>query len=97
MDIAQILVSNGAQLRGALINQTIFLERQMDEYLSLYYCSTPKKKHELFDLLLGEKLSFDAKRNAIIFLLNKHNSAILKKHDKLDENLNRIMKKRNLL
>jgi len=70
--------------RGAIINETIMLERLIDDFIVNYFCTDAKKKVELMELIIGTKrMIFENKVQVFKVLLDKHFPEILEKNKTL--------------
>ncbi|WP_419803524.1 hypothetical protein [Mucilaginibacter sp.] len=96
MDKADFVAAYASKARGTIINQIIFLERVIDEFLSGYFCDNLIKKRELMELHLGDKLPFEVKRNIFSILLKDHYPDFLIKHPKLIKDIISVIEHRNI-
>jgi hypothetical protein len=60
------------RIRGVIISHTVLLERNIDEYLCNYFCSTEEKKWELMELVISERMDFHEKTEAFTEILRKN-------------------------
>jgi hypothetical protein len=91
------LMKSGEQIRGNILNDVTFLEKLIDNYITSYFCSDEVKKKEFFEMISSERLSFDAKRQILLFLLETHNEDFYKTHKESLGYLQIIMRQRNVL
>jgi hypothetical protein len=83
--------------RGMILNQTIMLERAIDEYLCLHFCQTKIKRTELMDLIFGtERMSFDIKRNIFKILSNRYHTDFIKDNPTINSDIKQIVETRNI-
>lgn len=98
MNEATTLMSNAAVLRGIILNDAIYIERLIDEFLSRYFCGNdPDKKRDLMELIICEPLNFDIKRLAFIEIVKKEYQDFLIKNPSFKSDIDSIMKDRNIL
>ncbi len=64
-------IKNSEFYRGVIISQTIQLERLIDEFIARYFIPGSKKKLELMELLISDRMSFNDKADVFIHLLKK--------------------------
>lgn len=84
--------------RGIIINETIFLERLIDDYIANHFCKTEDTKTEMKLLILcTDRITFGSKKEILQFLIETHNKETLKNHPKLFTDLTTILEQRNIL
>lgn len=92
-----LLLANQKFFRGEILALTVAIERQIDNYISQYFCADTKKSNELNELLLyTEKITLDMKRQIFTHLLKKNNSQFLKAHPDFLKYLEEIVPHRNV-
>jgi hypothetical protein len=85
-------------IRGLIINETIYLERLIDEFLGRHFCPDPAKRVELFELILGnERINFESKRQILQFVLEKHHKKLVDENKSIFSDLKKIIDERNFL
>lgn len=84
--------------RGAIINETIMLERIIDDYISAHFCDTAEKRLELLENLMAtNRIIFENKVQIFKSILEKHNPQFLEKHPSLFNNiLKTVIPERNV-
>lgn len=84
--------------RGVIINQTIMLERIIDDIIANYFCGQTKKKIELLELIIStNRMIFENKIQVLKFILKNNNIAFLTENEKaFSEILNLIIPERNI-
>jgi hypothetical protein len=66
------MFEDASMVRGFFINETIFIERIIDDIFSRFFCDTYKKGHVLKEMFLStERITFEMKRQGLKHLLNK--------------------------
>lgn len=84
-------------VRGKMIDQTIYLEMHINEYLANHFCDTDEKRVEIMDLLFGtNRITFDAKRQMLIILIKNNIKDFDSKFPLLNSELKKIMEERNV-
>ena len=87
------------QIRGALINEAISLERMIDYFIACHLCKTENKRQEFCELILGtERMAFGAKKQVFEALRDKYNKSDKEKKltNSISKNLKNILKRRNV-
>jgi hypothetical protein len=85
-------------MRGLIINETIYLERLIDEFLGRHFCPDKIKRSELFELILGnERISFESKRQILKFVMDKHFKTVVDTNKNIFSDLKEIIDERNFL
>jgi hypothetical protein len=65
--------------RGLVINQTIYIERLMDIYVSEYFTEDIVKQHELQELILGDRrMTYGSKYEVFHYLINTYKNDFIK-------------------
>jgi hypothetical protein len=84
--------------RGVIINETITLERIIDEILSHYFCGLSPKKQELMELIIcTNRMIFENKVQVLKVLLEKHKPLFLKSNPTLFTDITKtIIPERNI-
>lgn len=59
------------RIRGSIINWTINLERSMDSYISKHFFTDKKKRLELMELIISDRVSFFEKTQILKELLTR--------------------------
>lgn len=91
-------LSTAIKVRGKIINETIYLERLIDEFLGRFFCSDPTRQAVLFDALLGtERITFENKRQIFQFVCERHYVQIKKENKDLFKDISTIIEHRNVL
>ncbi|MEJ5996100.1 hypothetical protein WG904_16850 [Pedobacter sp. Du54] len=94
----QKLFALGVDTRGNIINQTIMLERLIDEYLSNHFCKTQKSVVEIMDLIFGNKLiTFESKHQVFREILNRHNKDFQSANKTIHKDIDEIIRIRNIM
>lgn len=74
-----LLLGNQKLLRGEILDYTIKIERQIDEYLSTHFCRDEKRKNQINELLFfTERITLDLKRQIFVNLLKQNQSNYIK-------------------
>lgn len=97
------LEAESDMIRGRIITLTIWLERQMDEFISGYFCNdkyhNADKRIELLELIICERMDFYKKTKAFTDILEKdcQNKGIdfNKTYPSIKKELGEIAKDRN--
>ena len=105
-DIFQV----AAEYRGSIINETIWLEKRMDDYIAYYFCDDVNRTQEMHLLFWGDnRMSFEGKKQIFDYIARKHDldwykqyislrSAPVKKGSiSMNNDLCYIMEQRNIL
>jgi hypothetical protein len=69
----------------------------IDEFLSSYFCNDPQKQSDLMQLVISEFLTFDIKRQAFDFIIDKNFTEFRTKNPDFSNKINNLMKQRNIL
>ena len=84
--------------RGELINQTIMIERAMEQYLVQHFCTESDRQIELLETLLSTThVSFFAKLEVVIIILERHDPTFLYAYPDVKKELTDIMEQRNII
>lgn len=95
--IKQLLISV-IDLRGAIINDVIFLERVIDDFIANYFCTDTIKRDELMELVLtNERYALGSKIEVMVRILKKHYPEFYKEYPNIKGELDFISEKRNVL
>ena|SRR5258708_27825322 len=85
-------------LRGGIINEVIFLERVIDDFLSNYFCPDHEKRDEMMELILtNERYALGSKIDVLVRILEKHYNEFYKANPTIKGDLVFILEKRNVL
>jgi hypothetical protein len=88
----------GYLYRGQIINDTIYLERRIDEALTRHFCVDEEKKKELFELIIAsERMTFSNKIQVFEYLFRKHHKAFVEKYPLIFADLKNINEERNIV
>lgn len=72
------LVKNASDIRGAIINDTILLERYIDEYIARYMTTTQEKKLDLMEMILcTNRMTYSGKTEVFVEILVKTGSPLV--------------------
>lgn len=83
--------------RGMIINQTIMLERAIDEYLCLHFCKTQEQRTELMDLVFGtERMTFDLKKQIFKIISSRYHPNFSKENPIIHSDIKIIVETRNI-
>jgi hypothetical protein len=85
------------QIRGHFLNEFIFIERLIDEYLTRHFCDETQKRKELFEFIMCENVAFEPKRLLLWHIMNIYDNAIYIKHKSKAEGMTTLMTTRNKL
>lgn len=92
-------LSYADRIRGAIISHTVLLERNMDLFISRYFCSTKDKVLELMELLVSERIDLSKKTETFIQILIKeclcYGEDFNKKYPRIKTDLKEIYETRN--
>jgi hypothetical protein len=79
--------------RGTIINETILLERLIDDYIASYFCGEDVKKIELVDLVIStNRMIFENKVQVFKYLVEHHDKELIKKNpDMINDILNVVI------
>ena len=82
--------------RGEFLNQIIFLERSMDEYIAKFFCSTKTKRDVMLSLILRTvKIGLSNKKDISTWIIKNRDKQFRKLHPKSVSELTEIVKYRN--
>lgn len=91
------IYQNSLQLRGAILEGTVNIERLIDDYLSNYFCDDNSKGNELKEMLWHtERINLSGKKDVLFILLNRYEKDFLKKHSTFVDKLERLIPHRNI-
>lgn len=104
------LYKEAAKYRGEIINETIWLEKRMDDYIAYYFCDDTDRNREMHLLFLGDnRMSFEGKKQIFDFIARTHDiewyqsyksrrsTSVKKGSIAMNNDMCYIMEKRNLL
>lgn len=84
--------------RGQIIGDLIYLERQIDEFISKYLCDTEEKQKEIFELILAnERMSFNSKIQVFEFLCKKHEKDFYNSNPDIFKDIKVLNDERNIV
>jgi hypothetical protein len=90
------LFSKAIFVRGALLNDIIFLEKVMDNWLAVYFGHDKIRQSEIFELVFcHESLGYNAKVQIFCEITKRHCPDFERQNPKLKANLEEIGKHRN--
>lgn len=91
------LYNKSMMVRGGLINDTIFLEKVIDEWLSKYFCSNKVRKNELFEMVFcNDRLTYNSKIQVFHEIVKNHCKSFNRQNPKLINDLEDIGRHRNI-
>lgn len=94
----EIMAPRIAELRGSILNEVVYLERLMDEYLCRHFCSDKSKRLDLLSFLMAtDRITFDNKRGILKILMERDNKPFVLNNKSIFSDLETIMKERNFL
>ena len=84
--------------RGIIIDETITLERIIDEYISKYYCSNEESSKELMEMLLcTNKITFENKMQIFKVIIDKKKDDFNSRYPTfISDILHKIIPQRNI-
>jgi hypothetical protein len=84
--------------RGLIINETIMLERLIDDFIIEHFCKDQEKQKELRELIIAtNRMIFENKIQVLKVLLERHHKYVLEANPKLtSEILEKIIPERNV-
>nr|WP_294942316.1 hypothetical protein [uncultured Mucilaginibacter sp.] len=84
--------------RGAFINQVAYIEKKMEFFVAYHFCRNIQRAHEMVEFLTGDRfVSFESKRMAFQYVLERHHGELYKKSKGKFESLTKIQNERNKL
>jgi len=90
------LFSKAIFVRGALLNDVIFLEKVIDNWLAVYFGKDKIRQSEIFELVFcNESLTYNSKIQIFCAIVKKHCPEFDSKSPKLKSDLEEIGKERN--
>ncbi|MFZ5978024.1 MAG: hypothetical protein GTN67_05840 [Hydrotalea flava] len=90
-------VYDAAHRRGLLIDRTVILERQMDEYISHRFCSDEDARIDLLSLIISSRrMTAKDKVEVLLALLKKHDAEFYKTHTGIKTTFETILATRNM-
>ncbi|HEX7414214.1 MAG TPA: hypothetical protein VF411_09230 [Bacteroidia bacterium] len=95
--ITNLIKEAGCIYRGKIIDDVIYLERHIDEYLSRYFCQEKEKQKDLFEMILGSRLSWLPKLQVFTLILETHKKEFLLKHSNFIKDLEKLSAERNIV
>ncbi|WP_018345015.1 hypothetical protein [Cytophaga aurantiaca] len=96
-EITKQMQIHSMEIRGHYLNEFIFIERLIDEYLTRHFCDEAHKKKELFEYIMCENVAFEPKRLLLWYVMEKYDNEIYIKHKSKSEDLTFLMTTRNKL
>lgn len=84
--------------RGVILNETIMLERLIDEIIAHYFCGLSTKKQELMELIIcTNRMIFENKIQVLKVLLERHKPDFLKSNPTaINDITQKIIPERNI-
>lgn len=93
-----ILIQKGSGVRGKIINETIVLEKFIDNFLSIYFGGTKPKQKELFELVFcNDRFNFSAKYEVFNYLIKSHYPSFSKENPTFSTDIKKIIEDRNIM
>lgn len=66
---------------GFVVSQTVIIERKIDDCLAKHFCVSKKRQKDFKQILLyTERMTFNFKKEALVFLMNEYYKDFLKEH-----------------
>lgn len=91
---------NSDRIRGSIIAWTINLERAMDNYICRYFLEDKKKRFELMELFVSDRMQFKDKADALVQIVSKNcmkeGKVFKKEYPRMAKELEEIAKTRNI-
>jgi hypothetical protein len=85
-------------IRGIIINETTYIERLIDEYISSHFCKEQVLKEEIIARIFsGTKIGFTAKKELFLDLLKTHNEPFYIENINTINKLAEIVEFRNIV
>ncbi len=92
----EVLLNKASFTRGAMINDTVFLEKVIDQWLSEYFCQHPKRRSDIFELVFcHDNLGYNSKVQIFCEIIKRHCPEFNSDNPKLKSDLEEIGKHRN--
>lgn len=93
-----LLVKDAYTLRGCVVNESIFCERMVDEFLSNYFCSDIKKKKDIMELLLcTDRITSENKRQVLKKIVENNHKDFSDKYPSLFSDMLKLYEERNIM
>lgn len=92
------ILTQAAIVRGNFINHVSLIEKQIEIFISRYFCKDLERSAEMIEILIGDRfVSFESKRAAFENILKRHYSDTYKESKEYFEHLTIIQTQRNKL
>lgn len=83
--------------RGIFIQETIQLERCIDEYICRHFCKDDDRKSELLECVMATKrITFDSKLDVARFIIEKHNKEFAILNPQYHKEIRSLIEHRNI-
>lgn len=92
-----VLAERAYYIRGMVINESIYIEKALEYYIATHYCGDTPMRDKMIENFLTNDVQFKGKVNAFRRIVKTIDQAWLEKNNEILENLNRIIKDRNIL
>lgn len=84
-------------LRGIIIDSAVLIEALIEQIISNHFCYDQIKENEFTHIFMGkESVTLSFKREVLIYIIKNHHPAVFKKNPKLFDDLELIIKYRNM-
>jgi hypothetical protein len=95
LDTTEQIQNSALKIRGYMLNELIFIERLIDEYITRHFCKDEHKKKELFEFIVCEYVAFEPKRHLLNYLIEKYDKELFENNESNLKDLTDLMVKRN--
>ena len=95
-DEYKIILNKAWIARGSIINETSLLEKHIEQIIANYFCSNSDIGDELINVILSEKMTFDAKRHTLRYVIEKSHTKFNSENSTWFNDMEQIMKDRNI-
>lgn len=82
--------------RGVIINETIMLERIIDEIMCRHFCEYIQKADELMTFVFGSRMTFDNKIQVFKLITQIHNPKFLEDNPTIINDIIKVNQERNV-
>lgn len=97
IDEFNVMAKKAYEIRGMVINETIYLEKALEYFIATNYCGDTKARDRMVEELLTNDVGFRAKVNAFLRIIKDKHKVWLSQNSEIPKNLEKIATDRNIM
>ena len=97
MDYLSMLTNSAILLRGKVVQDHTFLEKLMQSFVTVHYCTDPAKANEFTEYVICQHLPFDKTREIFTHIIRIHYPEDYKKYKKELKYIIEVNDERNIV